>query len=162
MSWAFSPFPRREHSYCFRSAHSNQHTTDQSSPQRQFIQVTAPHHPLSGQVFPLLRSLTKQGETYLVIQLPSGTTQQVPLRWTDQCPPLPPPQALPLWSLTSVRSLLDILKQLQDRASSEEATDESSASHVAHVSQRSPARADRTTGQTAASSSSRPAHRRNS
>ncbi|HEY7419018.1 MAG TPA: hypothetical protein VH593_27805, partial [Ktedonobacteraceae bacterium] len=91
------------------SSNSDQQTADQHYPQRQFIQVTALHHPLQGQVFPLVRSLTKQGETYLVIQLSSGATQQVPLRWTDQCPPLPSPQALPLWSVTSVRSLLDIL-----------------------------------------------------
>ena len=107
---------REEMEVLFTFLDSDQHTTDQYHSQRQFIQVTAPHHPLQGQVFPLLRALTKQGESYVVIQLPSGATQQVPLRWTDQCPALPSPQALPPWSVTSVRELLDILKQLQDRA----------------------------------------------
>src|SRR6266566_7582795 len=144
------------------SWHSDQHTTDQYHPQCQFIQVTAPHHPLQGQVFPLLRTLSKQGETYVVIQLPSGATQQVPERWTDQCPALPSPQVVPLWSMTSVRSLLDILKQLQDRPDHEEVIDGSSPTHVAHVFSPGPARPDRAAGRTAASSSSRPTHRRNS
>ena len=142
--------------------HSDQQITDQHDPQRQFIQVTAPHHALQGQVFPLIRTLTKQGETYLVIQLPSGATQQVPERWTDQCPTLPSPQVAPLFSMTSVRSLLDILKQLQDRPDHEEVIDGSSPTHVAHIFSSSPARPDRTTGRTAASSSAHSTHRRNS
>jgi hypothetical protein len=158
-------------SWCSRSTgssrarserNSDQHTTDQYHPQRQFIQVTAPHHPLQGQVFPLLRTLSKQGETYVVIQLPSGATQQVPKLWTDQCPALPCPQTIPLWNVTSVRSLLDILKQLQDRPDHEEVSDGSAPIHVAHVFSRSPARPDHPAGRTAASSSPRPTHRRNS
>ncbi len=162
MSWALSLSRRPEPSFCFSSAHSDQHITDQHYPQRQFIQVTAPHHPLQGQVFPLVRSLTKQGESYVVIQLPSGATQQVPQRWTDQCPALPCPQAVPLWNVTSVRELLDILKQLQDRPDHEEVIDGSSPTHVAHIFSPGPARPDRTTGRTAASSSAHSTHRRNS
>src|SRR5947209_12895566 len=103
MSWATCPLPSPLPSCSSSSSNSDQHTTGQYHPQRQFIQVTAPHHPLQGQVFPLLRTLSKQGETYVVIQLPSGATQQVPQRWTDQCPALPSPQVVPLWSMTSVR-----------------------------------------------------------
>ena len=144
------------------SWHSDQHTTDQHHPQRQFIQVTALHHPLQGQVFPLIRTLTKQGEIYLVIQLPSGATQQVPERWTDRCPALPSPQVVPLWSVTSVRELLGILKQLQDRPDHEEVIDGSSPSHVAHVFSSSPARPDRAAGRTASSSSTCSTPRRDS
>ena len=147
---------------CLLFFYSDQHTTEQSHSQRQFIQVTALHHPLHDQVFPLIRSLIKQGETYLVIQLPSGATQQVPARWTDQCPALPSPLVVPLWSVTSVRSLLDILKQLQDRPHHEEVPNGSSPTHVAHVFPNGPARPDRAAGRTRASSSSHPTHRRNS
>src|SRR6266849_6339466 len=141
-----------------RFCHTDQHITDQHHAQRQFIQVMAPHHPLQGQVFPLLRTLSKQGESYVVIQLPSGATQQVPQRWTDQCPALPSPQTVPLWNVTSVRELLDILKQLQDRPDHEEVIDGSSPTHVAHIFSRSPARPDRTTGRAAASSSAHSTH----
>jgi hypothetical protein len=144
------------------SWHSDQHTTDRHPPQRQFIQVTALHHPLQGQAFPLIRTLTKQGETYLVIQLPSGATQQVPERWTDQCPALPSPQVAPLFSVTSLRSLLDIVKQLQDRPDHEEVIDGSSPTHVAHVFSRSPARPDRAAGRATAPSSTRSRYRRDS
>jgi len=162
MSWATCLLPNQRLSCSSNFLDSDQHTTDQYHPQRQFIQVTAPHHPLQGQVFPLLRTLSKQGETYVVIQLPSGATQQVPERWTDQCPALPCPQTVPLWNVTSVRELLDILKQLQDRPDHEEVSDGSAPIHVAHVFSRSPARPDHTVGRTAASSSPRPTHRRNS
>jgi hypothetical protein len=90
-------------------------------------------------VFPLIRTLSKQGETYLVIQLPSGATQQVPQRWTDQCPALPCPQTVPLWNVASVRELLDILKQLQDRPDHQEVIDGSSpcAGYLRHLFEKS-------------------------
>lgn len=113
-------------------------------------------------MFPLLRSLTKQGETYVVIQLPSGATQQLPERWTDRCEAAPFPQVLPLFSVTNLRELLGILKHLQDRPDQEEVTDGSSPNHVAHVFQRGAARPDRTTGRDAASSSPHTTHRRGS
>src|SRR5512135_810075 len=159
MSWATCLLPSQRLSCSSSFSDSDQHTTDQSSSQRQFIQVTALHHPLQGQGFPLLRTLSKQGETYVVIQLPSGATQQVKERWTDQCPDLPSSQVAPLWSVTSVRSLLDILKQLQDRPDHEEVIDGSSPTHVAHVFSAGPARADHAAGRTAASSSSHATHR---
>lgn len=142
--------------------HSDQQTTEQYHPQRQFIQVTASHHPLQGQVFPLLRTLTKQGESYVVIQLSSGVTQQVPARWTDQCPAPPCLPIVPLWSVTSVRELLGLLKQFPDRSLHEEVTDGSSPTPVAHVLARNSARADRATGRPAAPSSARSTSRRNS
>lgn len=148
---------------CARTAlHSDQQTTDRHDPQRQFLQVTAPHHPLHGQVFPLLRALTKQGEDNVIIQLPSGATQQLPRRWTDQRPALPTPPVLPLWSVTSLRALLGILKQLQARPCPEKVPDGSTPTPVAHVLAPDPARADRAARRTAASSSARATHRRHS
>ena len=98
----------------------------------------------------------------MVIQLPSGATQQVPKLWIDQCPALPSPQVVPLWSVTSVRSLLAILKQLQNRPHHEEVIDGSSPNYVAHFFSRSPARPDRAAGRTAPPSATRTTHRRDS
>ena len=102
-----------------------------------------------------MRTLTKHGESYVVIQLPSGATQQVPKRWTDRCLPQPSPLAVPQFSVPSLRDLLDILKQIQNRPHHEEVPDGSSPDPVAHVFVRNPARADRAVGRPASPSSAR-------
>lgn len=152
----------REGRIMSNEVHSDQQTTDRHDPQRQFLQVTAPHHPLQGQVFPVLRALTKRGEDYVIIQLPSGTTQQLPRRWTDQCPALPAPPVLPLWSVTSLRELLGILKQLQARPCEEEVPNGSAPTPVDHVLSRDPARTGRAARRPAASTSARTTYRRRS
>src|SRR5690242_12866705 len=121
--WRFCCCRPRLSLYCWL-VNFDQHITEQSAPQQQFIQVTALHHPLRGQVFPLVRTFIKRRENYVIIRLPSGATQQLLEGWTDLCPVQPSPQVVPLFSVSSIRSLLDILKQLQDRPNHSEASNE--------------------------------------
>jgi len=46
------------------------------------VTITAPHHPLVGQSFPVIARRTKHGEPHLVIRRPNGASQLVPSRWT--------------------------------------------------------------------------------
>jgi Family of unknown function (DUF5372) len=46
------------------------------------VTITAPHHPLVGQSFPVIARRTRQGEPHLVIRRPNGASQLVPSRWT--------------------------------------------------------------------------------
>ncbi|MBV9678027.1 MAG: hypothetical protein JO185_16945 [Acidobacteriaceae bacterium] len=49
----------------------------------QCVRVIAPHHPLCGQLVPVVRAMREQGEPQLVIQAPNGYHQLIPLRSTE-------------------------------------------------------------------------------
>src|SRR5260221_14773392 len=87
-------------------SHSDQHTTRLDAAESEVVVITAAHHPLFGQCFPVVRRLHKQGEPHLVVRLPSGTTQLLPARWTLCAPSLPtaaaPSPSVAAWSLPSV------------------------------------------------------------
>src|SRR5262245_28036512 len=66
----------------FGSWHQGQHNPELSDAGVERVTITAPHHPLVGQSFPVVARRTKQGEPHLVIRRRNGATQLVPSRWT--------------------------------------------------------------------------------
>jgi hypothetical protein len=46
------------------------------------VTITASHHPLVGQSFPVIARRTRHGEPHVVIRRPNGASQLVPSRWT--------------------------------------------------------------------------------
>jgi hypothetical protein len=52
----------------------------------QCVRVIAPHHPLCGQLVPVIRAMQEQGEAQLVIQASNGHHQLIPLRYTEAAP----------------------------------------------------------------------------
>jgi hypothetical protein len=104
------------------SLNPSQHTTRGNGADSQLVMITAPHHPLCGQVLPVVRRLHKQGEPQFVVRLPSAATQLIPARWTASSPPGSTPAADVLpgsvwWSLPSVRALVRIVGALRDHSS---------------------------------------------
>ena len=69
----------------------------------QCIQITAPHHPLQGQCLQVVEYTQRDGERQIVVRLPNGQTQCIPLRWTE---PFPASPTQPLFSINSLRSLI--------------------------------------------------------
>ena len=82
------------------------------------MRITAPQHPLHGELVPVVRRLRKGGEAHLVIRRPNGHTQLIPARWTQ-----PPAATAVLWSASSLRMLVRLVASLH-AAPPTEATDE--------------------------------------
>ena len=106
-----------------RTVHySDQHTTRWDVAESEVVVITAAHHPLFGQCFPVVRRLHQQGEPHVVVRLPFGATQLLPSRWTRGTPSFPTAAAAPspaaaAWSLPSVRALVRIVGTLRERSS---------------------------------------------
>jgi len=81
-----------------------------SASEVQRIAISAPHHPLYGQAFPVLRQLYKEGERQFVILLPDGASQLIPARWT--LPPAPP-AGRPLCGADRLRMLVRLVAALR-------------------------------------------------
>jgi hypothetical protein len=77
---------KSEQSFCFKSLHIGQQTPRLRPRDLQCVRIIAPHHPLCGQLVPVVRSTREQGEPQLVIQTPSGHHQLIPLRYTEAAP----------------------------------------------------------------------------
>ena len=93
------------------------HYTDQHTPwwdggDLQRICITAPHHPLHGQTFPILQRRLKRGEPHFIIQLPSGATQLIPARWTTSSP-VQLTATTPLLTSGSLRRLVNMVDMLR-------------------------------------------------
>src|SRR5579859_8204343 len=63
-------------------SHQGQHNPELSEAGVEQVTITAPHHPLVGQSFPVIARRTRHGEPHLVIRRPNGASQLVPSRWT--------------------------------------------------------------------------------
>jgi Family of unknown function (DUF5372) len=79
----------------------------------QHVCITARHHPLCGQTFPVLQRRLKRGELHLIIQLPTGTTQLIPAHWTTLTPQSITAVA-PLLTSHSLRALTSMVALLQN------------------------------------------------
>src|SRR5438876_1913800 len=62
--------------------HQGQHNPELSAAGVEQVTITAPHHPLVGQSFPVIGRRTKEGEPHVVVRRPSGASQLLPSRWT--------------------------------------------------------------------------------
>src|SRR5947209_9141987 len=108
MSWATRRWTRSGPASSSTWSDSDRQNTRLSDAQIQQVRITAPHHPLRGQGLPVVRRLVKQGEPQAVVVVPSGSTQLIPLRWTDAgAPPggLATDSHPPLLSIASLRGL---------------------------------------------------------
>jgi len=85
------------------SSNSDQQNERLADAQQQRVRIVAPHHPLNGHSLPVLRRVRKSGEPHVVVGLPSGQSQLIPLRWTDALP-LSVAPACPIFSVTSIRA----------------------------------------------------------
>jgi hypothetical protein len=123
MSSATSPSSRPSGRRCTRSWHSNQHTTELNDAHIQSILITTSAHPLRGQVVPVVRQLTQNGVLFLVIRLPTGSTQLIPAHWTNLDSPKASPSAGLTFTAASLRSLIRMVVSLRTRAHPEAADD---------------------------------------
>ncbi len=96
-----------------RCYHHDQHTTRLDASDIQQVCITARHHPLCGQTFPVLQRRLMRGELHLIIQLPTGTTQLIPAHWTTRIPQSTTAVA-PLLTSHSLRVLTSMVALLQN------------------------------------------------
>ncbi len=115
-SWATYPSPRRRPSSSSSFSHSDQHTTRWDVAESEVVVITAAHHPLFGQCFPVVRRLHQQGEPHVVVRLPFGATQLLPSRWTRGTPSFPTAAAAPS-PAAAARALVRIVGTLRERSS---------------------------------------------
>jgi hypothetical protein len=76
------------------------------------VQITHPTHPLRGQTFAVVPQFGgKPDPTQLLIALPNGGQQLIPIEWTDQFPriPYPPGARFLLERLLTARQRVDLL-----------------------------------------------------
>src|SRR5262245_58015757 len=105
---------------------------------RNKVQVTYPHHPLTGQTVEVIRPYHKGGQFYWDIALPDGTRAFVPESWTqaDASPPSLSPGEL---DARAVLALARMVADLQAHHGQRGApSDEHPASPVGAVSARTP------------------------
>ena len=82
---------------------------------QQRVQITAPHHPLCGQILKVRRRIhSTNGDPQLVVELPNGHTQLIAVRWTEATPGplLPGIDEVILFSSDSLRSLAIMVASL--------------------------------------------------
>jgi hypothetical protein len=99
-------------------------------------QITHPNHPLKGQILTILPMVGgKLDSTQLLVALPNGEQQIIPIEWTDQAdPPRSLPGALFLFErLVILRQRLDSLMEKEVKSailtSSEQVNDRCGGSH---------------------------------
>ncbi|MBV9168881.1 MAG: hypothetical protein JOZ81_02205 [Chloroflexi bacterium] len=80
------------------------------------VTITAPHHPLVGQSFPVVARRTKGGEPHVVVRRPSGASQLVPTRWTTIHSGKTDPEPGVALTPGSLRSLLSMVAALRANA----------------------------------------------
>lgn len=82
------------------------------------VQIVHPTHPFRGQVFDVVLLYGgKQDSTQILIALPNGEQQLIPVEWTDQVnkPQFPPGVLFPFEHLVVLRQRLDHLLGKEDR-----------------------------------------------
>ena len=157
-------WPKWARSFCSKLLHIGQQTPRLPSRNLQCVRVIAPHHPLCGQLVPVVRSLREQGEPHLVIQAPNGHHQLIPLRCTEAAP-TPAAVVLSGLRLTPGRlcALARMVHSLRSRCAPE--VRHAPASPVEHLSVRHASASDspveRSAGPAASGSSPTPPARRN-
>ncbi|MBV9325205.1 MAG: hypothetical protein JO352_15615 [Chloroflexi bacterium] len=77
------------------------------------VTITAPHHPLVGQSFPVVARRTRDGEPHLVIRRPNGASQLVPSRWTAAHPSEAKAEMAMPFTPGSLRVLLSMVAALR-------------------------------------------------
>jgi hypothetical protein len=117
---------------------NTQQTTPGAHRKRNRVQVTYPHHPLTGQTVEVIRPYHKEDQSYWDIALPDGTRAFVPESWTrgDASPPSLTPGEL---DARAVLALAKMVADLQAHHGQRGAPgDEHPASPVGAVSARTP------------------------
>ena len=136
--------PASRCSSCRPTAHKRtrlknaQQTTPGTRGKRNQVQVTYPHHPLSGQTVEVIRPYSKEGQSYWDIVLPDGTRAFVPESWTrsEEDALLLTPREL---DVRAVLALARMVADLQaDRGQRGVPGDEHAIPSVAAVSARAP------------------------
>lgn len=75
------------------------------------VRVTSPHHALKDQYFPVVRRVIKRGQAYLIVLLPSGSTQLIREQLTSEAKAPEAPESI--FSLASVRALVSMVAELR-------------------------------------------------
>ena len=70
------------------------------------------HHPLEGQVL----EVATAGPTQIVVHLRDGTTMRLPRAWTDADGTPVPNSSVRVFSVDSMRGLIEVLDALRRRA----------------------------------------------
>ena len=108
---------------------SDQHTTGLGDADVQRILIAAADHPLVGRSFPVVRRLSKHREQHVVIRLPSGSSQLIPVRWTASMPGEMPTGAessvVLILTPGSLRALVSMVSRLRLQAHPEASDDPS-------------------------------------
>jgi hypothetical protein len=82
------------------------------------VKIIRPHHPLYGQIFPVLETSGYKDKRYYILELPEHSPLRIPVEWTCH-KDLPMPQATPEQPVCTVKSLqavLSILTSLKNKA----------------------------------------------
>jgi len=75
--------------------------------------ITCPGHPLSGKAVPILHRRPGGGVPTVLVELPDGTTQCMPVSWTDRAAPNPHQIASAPGARLSGLALLEVVQHLE-------------------------------------------------
>lgn len=113
MSLAICRSPEAAVPCCSICSDTGQHTKGLSARDIQCVHITAPHHPLVGHTFKVVRFTLRDGEPHVVIELPNGHHQLMAQRHTEAAAISSPPIAVPLrftpGSLRALARMVDTL-----------------------------------------------------
>ena len=79
----------------------------------QRLLITHPCHPRSGQTVDVLHYRVRGENRSVLVEFADGTTQVLPLAWTDKAEPSPHPVDTPQGSRLSVPALLELASRLE-------------------------------------------------
>jgi hypothetical protein len=96
--------------------HRDQHNPELSDAGVEWVTITAPHHPLVGQSFPVVARRTRDGEPHLVIRRSNGASQLLPSRWTAIHSAETKPEVAVALTPGSLRALLSMVAALRQNA----------------------------------------------
>ncbi len=77
------------------------------------VVIAHPGHPLSGRVVAVLHYRPKGGSPTVLVELPDGTAQCIPVSWTDRATPNPHEAASAAGARLSGLALLELVEYLE-------------------------------------------------
>jgi hypothetical protein len=143
--------------YSFNWSNIGQQTADGNDRQNEWVSITAPHHPLLGQLVRVVRRLRRDDGIELVIEGTEGNRQLIPLAWTEVVRPETP--AVPSLRFTpgSLRAVVRLVRAYRSQSPAEvRYADRPDPDTVDHVPGGDPRSDDRLMDRSAASPAAGP------
>src|SRR4051794_40160339 len=132
-------------------------TADGDDRQNEWVSITAPHHPLLGQLVRVVRRLHRDDGAELVIEGSDGTRQLIPQAWTEAARPETPVVPSLRFTPGSLRAVVRLVRAYRSQSPAEvRYADRPDPDAVGHLPGGDPRSDDRLVDRSAASPAAGP------